>query len=249
MNYSNFRLSKQNVSSMPKTKILDCLTLYACPNKFRLGNERDGGYIIAELDVKYDIILGGGVGNDIGFEKIFTEKYDISAVVFDGTERSGFKLTENEPNILYKNLNISQNNTSTTTNWANYFAIYNNMFIKMDIEGAEWQYFNALPNQYLLKIAQLTIEFHFPRTPHHFKVLEKIARTHYLIHFHANNNNQIIFNVEGIHLPAVFECTYVRKDLVSTLSLNKENLPTKLDIPNVKSKPDHIINFLPFVHR
>ena len=233
MNYSNFKLLEKNNSQIKNTKILDCLILYDCPNKFRLGNKRDGGYIIAELNVKYDIILGGGVGNDIGFEKLFTEKYDVSAVVFDATEHSGYKLTENEPNILYKNLNISQNNTSTTTNWTNYFAIYNNIFIKMDIEGAEWQYFNALPMQYLLKIAQLTMEFHFPRTPYHFKVLEKIAQTHYLIHFHANNNNQIKFNVEGTNLPAVFECTYVRKDLVSKLSLNKEKLPTKLDTPNV----------------
>ena len=236
-----FNIANQNKKQYKKTKILNCLTLYDCPNKFRLGNQRDGGYIIVDLNIKYDIILGGGVGSDIGFEKLFTEKYDVSAVVFDGTEQSGFKLTENDPNILYKNLNISQNNTSTTTNWANYFDIYNNIFIKMDIEGAEWHYFNALPERYLLKIAQLTMEFHFPRRPSHFKILEKIARTHYLIHFHANNNNQIKFNVEGTELPAVFECTYVRKDLVPKLALNKEKLPTKLDTPNVSSKPDHII--------
>jgi hypothetical protein len=247
MDYNNFKIVEKNDTHVKRTTILDCLTLYDCQNKFRLGNQRDGGYIIAELNVKYDIILGGGVGNDIGFEKIFTEKYDVSAAVFDATEQSGFKLTENEPNILYKNLNISQNNTSTTTNWENYFAIYNNIFIKMDIEGAEWNYFNALPVQYLLKIAQLTIEFHFPRTASHFKILEKIAQTHYLIHFHANNNNQIIYRVEGTN-PAVFECTYVRKDLVPKLSLNKEKLPTKLDTPNVSSKPDHIIDYYPFVH-
>jgi len=81
------------------------------------------------------------------------------------------------------------------------------------------------------------------------KILEKIARTHYLIPFHANNNNQIKFNVEGIEIQAVFECTYVRKDLVPKLALNKEKLPTKLDTPNVLSKLYHIIDYPPFVHQ
>ena len=229
--------------------ILDCLKLYDYGNKFRMGNNKDGGYIIADLDNKYDILLGLGVGGDIGFEKNFTDKYDISAVVFDGTETAGYELTKNTPNILYKHLNVSNENSNTTTNLFDYFRKYDNIFMKMDIEGGEWIYFLNLPEYYLIKIAQLVIEFHFPRSKKHFEILDKIANTHYLIHFHANNNNQIIYNIEGTKLPAVFECTYVRKDLIQEhLLLNKEPLPTSLDIPNVSGKPDHIIDYPPFVN-
>jgi hypothetical protein len=51
--------------------ILSSLNVYHFDNKFRLGNNRDGGYVIADLSNNYDLIIGAGVGNDISFEKSF----------------------------------------------------------------------------------------------------------------------------------------------------------------------------------
>tara|TARA_E500000178_G_scaffold116575_1_gene116604 strand:- start:822 stop:1556 length:735 start_codon:yes stop_codon:yes gene_type:complete len=239
--------------------ILSCLNVYHYNHKLRLGNICDGGYVIADLSNNYDLIIGAGIANDISFEKAFIEKYGVKAIVFDGTETSGYELTKNEPNITYIEKNIasknSQNNIGlggikpSTTNLVEYCYNKNNIFLKMDIEGAEWEYFANLPIEMLLKFKQIVIEFHFPRTINHFKVLSKIASTHYLIHYHANNNNQVVFNISNVNIPAVFECTYIRKDCCSKLKLNKEPFPTVLDYSNVKQKKEYIIDYPPFCYK
>ena len=55
------------------------LTVYQSPySKIRLGKDYDGGYIIADIpDIKYQLILAGGINNDISFEQDFLKKYDI----------------------------------------------------------------------------------------------------------------------------------------------------------------------------
>ena len=50
-------------------------------------------------------------------------------------------------------------------------------------------------------------------------------------------------------IPAVFECTYVRKDLLDNPSLNKEPFPTKLDSRNTYKKLDFVIDCPPWVHK
>ena len=85
------------------------------------------------------------------------------------------------------------------------------------------------------------------RTVNHFNVLHKIASTHYLIHYHANNNCQVVLNVDNTPLPAVFECTYIRKDCCPQLSTNKLALPMELDESNVPHKSEYTINYPPFV--
>ena len=95
---------------------IDSLTVYECKNKYRLGNKNDGGYVIMETD-GYDLLLSGGVGGDIGFEKAFTDKYKTKCYCFDGTEESGFELTKNEPNITYINKNIGPRVTQNTVNF------------------------------------------------------------------------------------------------------------------------------------
>lgn len=239
--------------------ILTPLNVYHFDNKFRLGNNHDGGYVIADLSNSYDLIIGAGVGNDISFEKYFVNKYNVKAFVFDGTETSGYALTKNEPNITYVEKNISSQNSqknmvlggikAPTTNLLEYCYNKNNIFLKMDIEGAEWEYFAYLPIEILLKFKQIVIEFHFPTTVNHFKVLAKIASTHYLIHYHANNNNQIVYNIQNISVPAVFECTYIRKDCSSKLELNKKPFPTDLDYSNKPDKPEYKIDYPPFCHK
>ena len=81
--------------------ILEPLNVYHYDNKFRLGKIGDGGYVIADLSNNYDLIIGAGIANDISFEKAFVDKYMVKALVFDGTETSGYELTKNEPNITY----------------------------------------------------------------------------------------------------------------------------------------------------
>jgi hypothetical protein len=46
------------------------LTVFESPfAKTRIGKENDGGYIVANIpDIKYSVLLSGGISNDISFE-------------------------------------------------------------------------------------------------------------------------------------------------------------------------------------
>lgn len=229
-------------------KYIDSLTVYECKNKYRLGNICDGGYVIMDIS-GYDLLLSGGVGGDIGFEKEFTKKYNVKCYAFDGTETSGYELTKNEPNINYINKNVCPINTNITSNFDFAFETYNNIFVKLDIEGGEFELFNSFNEEQMKKIRQIVVEFHWPNTIEKWNALMKITNTHYLIHYHANNNCCLMYNINNNSIPAVFECTYIRKDLLSNPLLNKEVFPTKLDVKNRKNKLDFLIDCPPWVHK
>ena len=94
----------------------------------------------------------------------------------------------------------------------------------------------------------MSLEFHYPLNDiENFKVLQRLANTHYLIHFHINNSNPP-YSIFGKLIPNVFECTYVRKDMLDNPPFNVEPLPTILDNTNVKKNIDYSINCKPWVH-
>ena len=66
----------------------DCLTAYNYDNKIRLGNNGDGGYVIADLGNKYDCYISCGVSNEESFSRDFIKKYNMNkdnSFAFDGT--------------------------------------------------------------------------------------------------------------------------------------------------------------------
>ena len=229
-------------------EFVKALTVYHCDNKFRLGNKNDGGYVVMETD-NYDFMISGGVGGDVGFEKAFTEKYNVNCVCFDGTEDSGFELTKDLPKVKYVNKNVGVRNTPKTSNFDFALNKYKNVFLKLDIEGYEFQLFNSLTINQLKNIKQIVAEFHWPNSEEKWHALQKLAHTHYLVHYHANNNNPVLYNINHKTIPAVFECTYVRKDLLDNPGLNKEPFPTKLDARNTYGKLDYLIDCPPWVHK
>jgi len=79
-------------------------------------------------------------------------------------------------------------------------------------------------------------------------VFSKLSKTHFLIHAHGNNyaGTQLVNNFP---IPNVIELTYIRKDCLQNISLNKEPLPSSLDFPNdTKKNLDLNLNFYPFVN-
>ena len=66
---------------------MEHLILYNTPlTKIRVGNQNDGGYVIAKLENKYDLFIAGGICDDISFEEDFIKLYpDLLCYAFDGT--------------------------------------------------------------------------------------------------------------------------------------------------------------------
>ena len=239
---------------------MENLILYKSPyEKKRLGKYNDGGYVITLLPGSYDMFLSGGIANDISFEKHLLFLYpNLICHAFDGT----INVPKRIGNIIFHKQNLGDG-TNNTTNLFDYIKPYNDIFLKIDIEGHEFRIMPVIiESGYIKKIKQIVIEIHSPGDinlyPEYFKGLgdidnnkmfslfKKLNETHTLVHFHANNgcNMQVI---DGINLPHVFELTYIRNDFVNEKIKNKDPLPTKFDMKNILSKPDYTFSCYPYL--
>ena len=229
--------------------MIEYLKVIKYDNKIRLGNQSDGGYVVADIP-DYDCYISAGIGNDESFSTSVLEHFKIrEAHAFDGTITS---LPENCPkNMNCYQLNIGPNQTKTTANLKRFINNHNNIFLKMDIEGAEYPWLETLSLDNLNKFKQIIIEFHSINDDGldisfdtKTKCAEKLSTTHYVIHAHGNN----CCNTTEL-IPNVIEITYVRKDVIGKhISFNTTPLPIEnLDYPNIEYKEDIDLNFYPFV--
>jgi hypothetical protein len=225
------------------------LTVYKCPfPKVRLGKDFDGGYIIASIpDTDYKLMIAGGIENDISFEEDFVNKYPnaLEYLVFDGTID---KLPKENNKLTFIKKNIGYETNDYVTNLHDIINNNNGIFVKMDIEGGEIPWIHSLSDEQMDKFEQIVMEFHHPFSDTEVPVFNKINKSHYLIHFHANNCCGTRIH-RGVAIPNVFECTYVHKKYFSSLpELNNELIPSSLDMRNVPSFEEIYINYPPFVH-
>ena len=117
----------------------------------------------------------------------------------------------------------------------------------MDIEGGEIPWIKSLNIGQMNRFEQIVMEFHFPFSDNEIDVFDKINTTHYLIHFHGNNCCGLR-NHNGVIIPNVFECTYLHKKyFTNPLELNKELIPSNLDMKNT-GNDEIYISHPPFVN-
>jgi hypothetical protein len=238
---------------------MEHLIVYKCPYpKRRIGRTGDGGYVTSVLPSDYDVLITGGISDDISFEQDFLNKYpNARCLAFDGTINA---LPTADPRITFIKKNLGMYETNETTNLSSYFESYNNIFFKIDIEGHE---FNLLPSifKYFHKIKQFVVEIHSPQeislNPGYysgikditnetmFSLLSNINKTHTLIHIHGNNGCGK-HTIDGIMLPNVYECTYIRNDFIPYKIKNDVPFPTKLDWPNGETLPQYVLKGFPY---
>jgi hypothetical protein len=225
----------------------DPLTVYKWDDKIRLGNNYDGGYVIADGVDPYDLYVSIGVAEEESFSRDFINKYkmnETNSFAFDGTIIT--YPWEYTTNISFIRKNISNINDKHNTNLDNLLSKHTNAFLKMDIEGCEWSWIMYTP--YLKNIKQMVIEFHGVWTDgwkNHtltfiHECFEKLSETHYLIHVHGNTGGGVTNK-----LPNVIEMTYIRRE--GSLEKNTHTFPVKgLDYPNSTNDIDIFLNAQPF---
>jgi hypothetical protein len=237
---------------------LEHLKIYHYDDKIRLGSSIDGGYVIAKLpdDLNnYDCYISAGVSDEESFSRDFINKYNMkkaNCYAFDGTINDyPYSFTKE---ITYLKKNIGAHNDDKHTNLDFIFNKYNNIFVKMDIEGGEYPWLLNLTDDQLNKIKQMTIEFHGINNSTYntsqsdkIKCFEKLANTHYPIHIHGNNCGGLT-TVNNNQVPDVVEVTYIKKNLLQNPTENKNKLP----IPNLDNgnngNPDYNLSFPPFTY-
>ena len=225
-----------------------------------------------------------GIGSEASFDIDFVKKYpNIPSYAFDGTLNiaplmympSDFpkeiifinKLiyTKNGKNIMSYSSSGLHTIECETTNLIEEVKPYNDVFLKMDIEGEEWQWIKIFEN-YFPKIKQFVFEAHalfthkigdylinahctLPLDQWIQNILESLKilnKTHYLVHMHENNSTPYI-NINGHNYASFMELTYIRKDCEID-GLNKDILPINIDACTSSIHLSNNINFWPFKH-
>jgi hypothetical protein len=245
------------MTSQNTPNAIDLLTVFEFNNKIRLGNLSDGGYVIGELNelISYDCYISAGVSNEESFSRDFIERYNMNeynSFAFDGTINVYPYSYTNKISFIKKN--ISYYNNCYNTNLSYLIEKYKNIFLKMDIEGAEFNWIYSLNISQLCKFKQIVIEFHGITDDtwgfyfnDKIKCLEKLTHTHYLIHAHGNN-----YSYSNNNIPNVIELTYINKKYFNYIqpNLNTTKLPiNNLDYPNNKDYLDYNLDFYPFVNK
>ena len=242
---------------------MENLLLYTVPlEKERIGKPFDGGYVIYNLPESYDIIISGGIANDISFEQAIIEKFPHTpCMAFDGTIA---KLPVDDYRIYFVKKNLGKENTESLSNLHKEIEAFSNIFMKIDIEGHEFRLFPTFSDEQMNKIKQLVIEIHTPGDiqlhPEYFTGLsditnetmfalfKKLNRTHTLVHVHPNNGCQT-YMIDGIRFPNVFECTFIRNEYITSKTANTDSLPLSIDMPNIPQLPVVIFDSYPFTQK
>lgn len=232
--------------------LLSYLRVYYFPEKLRLGAMSDGGYVIGRLD-SYDCYISAGISDEESFSRDFIKLYNMNKMNsfgFDGTIHNyPYQYTKD---ITFIKKNINHYFDSKNVNLQYFMKTYKDIFLKMDIEGSEFNWLLHTDESDLSSFKQIVMELHGINddswgTKYLQKVecLKKLSNTHYLIHIHGNNYSGITNSI-----PDVIEVTFIRKDCFDKKpEFNKDNLPIKnLDFPCCKASPDYDLSFYPFVH-
>lgn len=245
--------------------INNLLKVYTSPlPKTRYGCNQDGGYVGVKTPT--DILLSGGIGANISFELDFVKANDVNAVCVDSIFYNGnnrfidledfinnnqFKNDPYISKLQFVNKLVGKDENDKSTNYHNFLKEFNNIALKLDIEGAEFDYINSLSNKQLNKINQIFLEVHWLDKLNDFSFFEKLNQNHILIHAHGNNcgPGDRLFRVGESRIPKVLEVTYLHKKFFSgEYKLNSEQLPSSIDFPNNINKADLSLNFPPFVN-
>lgn len=230
---------------------LELLKVYHFDKKIRLGSNSDGGYILGDLAGSYDCYISAGISNEESFSRDFINKYNLNKYIcygFDGTiQKYPYEYTK-KITFIKKNINNFADNNNADLSFL--MNKYNNIFLKMDIEGGEYPWISHITENQLKKFKQIVIEIHGITNENSIcsyetkiKCLEKLASTHYLIHAHGNNYAPVVNNI-----PDVIELTYINKNYFhSEPKLNTIPLPIdNIDFPNNANYPDINLNVYPF---
>jgi hypothetical protein len=222
-------------NNFTNSEAVKLLTVYQYNNKIRLGANTDGGYVIGGItNVVYDCYLSCGVADEESFSRDFINKYKMNtnnSYAFDGSiEKYPTRFTDK---ITFFKKYIGNVNDENNTTMKDIILKYNNIFMKMDIEGGEYPWFEYIDTTLLNRFSQIVIELHnINNNDYSNKIktlLMKLNTYHYIVHIHGNNCGSINNNI-----PDVIELTFINKKYFLTKpTLNTLLLPQKdLDYPN-----------------
>ena len=238
-----------NKISIESTSEIDYLKVHNILSpKLRIGNNKDGGYVINEgIISNINRLISLGVGHDDSFEKhLLAIKPELVIECYDGNCDCK-ELCQDNPTLINKNIFYIKQHVGNILNYIPLSTVIgkkNNILLKIDIEGGEY---NLFDNVDLSGVIGVIIEAHDLHDRDNRKklanILEEYLKDFSIFHIHGNNysdtfplecNNTIIEQ-----FPKVLEISLCNKRICDTAGLDQSHLPINdLDAPNNDCIPD-----------
>ncbi len=212
----------------------------------RVGAPHDGGYVMLD-DLKGSVAYSFGISNDVSWDDAMTEHgYDIYMYDFSIKE---LPYKKKQFHFFKKGIASSipyDTYLNTLENFMekNGHRNHKNMILKMDVEGAEWGFFNMVKEETLCQFDQIVMEWHNLNsndwTENIIKGMEKVYRTHTLVHVHANNYCNVTY-YDGKAYPDTIEIVLANNAQYDFEEIEVAHLPIPEDAPNWMERSDIIL--------
>lgn len=186
----------------------------------RIGSPNDGGYVMADDLNKDDFVISCGIGDDVGWS---TADIDFERQIVDhvsGLDMYEYAidgLDEMPANSRFFKAEVSKD--VFLGDMLKNAGMQKDYILKMDVEGAEWDFFTDATSEDIVKFRQIVVEFHWIRNITYGEewydkvigVFSKIKNTHNLVVLHGNNHSPT-FEYGSLTVPDVIEVLFLRKD-------------------------------------
>ncbi|MBS7526611.1 FkbM family methyltransferase [Fusibacter paucivorans] len=184
----------------------------------RMGRDEDGGYVMLDCFEKEGIAYSFGINDDVSWDLDIANK-GYHVYQYDPSIES---LPEKHENFHFFKIGVA--GEAFTSHWEfmsledilimNGHLSENDMILKMDVEGYEWDVFNSISSEIIEKFSQIVLEIHGLNRLEYESVipaLEKISLTHNCISIHGNNHSETEY-IGDISMQYTMEITLVRKN-------------------------------------
>jgi len=199
----------------------------------------DGGYAMLD-NFQNGIAYSFGICDDVSWDADMAN-LGLKVYMYDHTIK---KLPYTHKNFHFHKIGILGDPKDSCSNMKtmneiiniNGHSEQNNLILKMDVEGWEWEFLYHASEATLNQFSQMVFEFHDLNNPalanKIIPALEKLNNTHQLVYIHANNLHPAHYLGDTM-LPPVLEATYIRKKDFNFTETNRF-FPQKIDIQNTK---------------
>lgn len=224
---------------MHYVKFPKILQPFKCDTLIRVGKHNDGGYLINELDVvSSDCLVSFGIGTDWSFEQQFNAINNCEIYAYDNSVNIDDPFFKNHIKFIKKNIGLTT--TETDISLDEVLIDNTNIFLKCDIEGAEYGLLDKLITQ-SYQFSGMVIEFHNINKDNNLnKILNFISKVSLdLIHLHVNN--YFYYITESGMIPDILELSFTSHKQIYDPCLA---LPNKLDSPNNPNDQEFSITFV-----
>ena len=213
----------------------------------RLGKAYDGGYVLLD-DFSIDMrVYTFGIADDVSFEKELADR-GLQIFMHDHTIMG---LPMEHENFHFYKTGISHIDEPENDKLSMQTLLENNgdlgndrLILKMDVEGAEWDFIENTSSEILSQFRQMTFELHrlteMEKEEQILHCLNKLNLTHQVVWIHANNFGHIEKAGEELEIPAYIEITYVNKAAYRT-EKGDCNFPLSIDMPDYPSIEEYIL--------